>query len=323
MPPAHLAAPADTSAWRAFTALVAFSFARQWRVRQMGYVALALLALLCVTVAAMTFGPSGWELGNRTSFRFQTEVKNIPAMLDVVQMTPAPADSTSLTMMLFAPLRALLNDPKFTEDWAFLNFSRWVVFTMHLGFFLPLVTLAYASAGLGAEREGRTLIWLTTRPLPRWAIYVAKFLGGLPWCVAASMGGLAALCACGGELGHRAFLAYWPAILAGTVAFAALFHLLGAVARRPAVVGLVYIFFFETLVANLPGSLKQFSLNYYTRSLLYHEVTATLESVAPASLDVYAPADPAAAWATLTLVSVLLLAAGMAAFARQETPEGD
>ena len=48
-----------------------------------------------------------------------------------------------------------------------------------------------------------------------------------------------------------------PSVLAGSIALAALFHLMGALVRRPAVVGLVYIFFFETLVANLPGSQRQ------------------------------------------------------------------
>src|SRR5437660_657611 len=82
--------------------------------------------------------------------------------------------------------------------------------------------------------------------LPRWAVYLAKFLGVLPWCLLASLGGFAALCAAGGEYGARALQTYWPAAVAGTVGFAALFHLVGAVFRRPAVVGLVYAFFFET-----------------------------------------------------------------------------
>ena len=89
------------------------------------------------------------------------------------------------------------------------------------------------------------------------------------------------------------------AFAAGTIGFAALFHLVGAVFRRPAVFGLVYIFFFETLVANLPGSLKQLSLNYYVKSLLYNEATAAVTTATPESLDVYAPADPVTAWITL------------------------
>ena len=122
---------------------------------------------------------------------------------------------------------------------------------------------------MGAEREGRTMIWLLTRPQPRGAMYVAKFLGVLPWCVLISLGGLAALCFAGGPVGRTAFVTFAPVAVMGSIAFASLFHLLGAVVRRPAVIGLAYIFFFETLVANLPGSLKQLSVNYYVRSALF------------------------------------------------------
>jgi ABC-2 type transport system permease protein len=312
------APPRTTSFTAAFWALVVFSFARQWRVRQMAWVALGLLVILAVTVAVMSFGPSGWGLENRYSMRFDALVKKIPEQLDIVQMTPNTSEGSALSMMVFASFRGILADQKFLDDWAFLNFSRWVVFAMHLSFLMPLFTLAYASAGMGSERESRTLIWLLTRPMPRWAIYLAKFLGGLPWALAASGGGFVVLCLAGGSLGLRALVTFWPAVLMGTIGFAALFHLMGTVFRRPAVVGLVYIFFFELLVANLPGSLKQLSLNYYIRSLLYNEATGALTVVAPESLDVYAPASPLMAWATVMGVTVVLTLIGMVIFTRQE-----
>lgn len=311
-------APEDASAGRAFVALAVFSFARLWRVRQMGWVAVGLLAILTAIVGVMTHGPVGWGLGERYSPRFQTRYADYPRDLDRVQMTPLPGDATAIQMAAFAPFRAALADDKFLADYAFLNFSRWVVFVMYLTFLLPLFTLAYASAAIGAEREGRTLIWLVSRPLPRWAVYLAKFVGVLPWCVIASGGGFAVLCLAGGDLGRRAAAAYWPAVLAGTVGFAALFHLIGAVFRRPAVVGLVYVFFFETLVANLPGSLKQLSLNYYAKSLLYNEGRAAVGSAVPEQLEVYAPTDPTTAWGVLLGAAAGLTLVGMAVFARQE-----
>lgn len=302
----------------AFVALVAFSFRRQWRIRQMGWVAIGLLAVLTGFVAVNTHDPAGWGLPDRKSVRFQATYREIPQQLDLVQGLPLPPDGVALQFGVVGAFRAVLADDKFLADWAFLNFSRWVVFGMYLSFVLPLFTLAYASGAVGAEREGRTLIWLFTRPLPRWAVYLAKFLGVLPWCLLASVGGFAVLCLAGGEMGRRAFLAYWPAAVAGTVGFSALFHLIGAVFRRPAVVGLVYVFFFETLVANLPGSLKQLSLNYYARSLLYNEATASLGAVTPESLDVYAPADPTTAWVTLLAATAGLTLLGMYLFGRQE-----
>ena len=322
--------PPHFSAVRAFVALVSFSFRRQWRVRQMGGAALGLLALLATTVAVITYGPVGWSLPNRKAriadrmtdgSVLMTHRQYSEERLIIYQGLPGPADQFGMKAALFAPFHAIVADEKVQVDWSFLSFSRWVVFVMFLGFLLPLFVLAYASAGIGTEREARTLIWLLSRPLPRWAVYLAKFFGGLPWCLLASLGGLTVLGLAGGELGWRAVQVYWPAAAGGAVAFAALFHLIGAVFRRPAVVGLVYIFFFETLVANLPGSLKQLSLNYYVRSLMYNEATSEVHSAVPSNLDVYAPATPTTAWVTLALATIGLTLLGMVLFGRQEPAE--
>ena len=204
------------------------------------------------------------------------------------------------------------------EDYALANFSRVVVGNLFLAFLLPLFTLAYGSAGVGSEREARTLLWLFTRPLPRWAVYLAKWLGGLPWCVGACALAFEALCLAGGELGQRAGAAYWPTVLGGAAAFGCVFHMVGALFRWPTVVGLVYVFFFETLVGLLPGGLKQFSLNYYLRSLFYNRLTAVTPTVRPESLDTYQPAEPGTAWLVLTVVAMVVTVLGAWLFARQE-----
>ena len=82
--------------------------------------------------------------------------------------------------------------------------------------------------------------------------------------------------------------------------------------------GLVYIFFFETLVSNLPGSIKQLSLSYYVRSLFYNATAAEIATVQPESVDVYSPVDNGTAWAMLLGVAVVLTALGMILFGRQE-----
>lgn len=212
---------------------------------------------------------------------------------------------------------------------AFTNFCRWVVFTLYLAFLLPLFTLAYATGAIGAEREGRTLLWLITRPLPRWAVYVAKLLGMLPWCVGVSGFAFAVLAVAGGDQGRKALGVFWPQVLIGAVAFGCVFHMVGALFRRPTIVGLVYVFFFETLVANLPGGLKQFSLNYYLKSLFYNRLTALTSvpdesdplkfyGVRPEGLDTYQAAEPSTAWVVLILVSVAVTALGAWLFGRQE-----
>jgi hypothetical protein len=198
----------------------------------------------------------------------------------------------------------------------FLLFGRWVMFSLFVSFLLPLWCLSFATEAIGGEREARTLVWLTTRPLPRWSIYLAKFVGLLPWCVGLTVGGFAVICLAAGEPGRIAFRLFWPAVLMGTLAFVALFHFIAAVARRPTVVGLVYAFFLELLLGDMPGLMKRVSVSFYVRCLMFD--AARDFGVTPDRPHVYLPVDGPTAWAVLTAVTAGLLAAGMVMFSRAE-----
>ncbi|MBX9581967.1 MAG: ABC transporter permease subunit [Gemmataceae bacterium] len=326
------------SSFTAFLALVGLAFRRQWRVRGVGWVGLALLGLTAGVVALVTAGPAGWGLEGqrvrRTGVTYRAYAAQLtpegryaaltappeelpPRPVHPLE-TPSPLDPTreGLRSLLLSVPHAVLSSDRFRADWAFLNFTRWVVIGAYLGFVLPLFTLAYASGALGTEREARTLVWLLTRPIPRWAVYLGTLLGTLPWCLVFAGGGFAGVCLAGGGPGREALRVFWPAALAGAVAFAAIFHLVGAVFRRPVVVGLVYVFFFEYLVAALPGSLKLLSVTFYARSLMYNEALA---AGFPADrLDLSQPVSAATAWAVLAVVTAAATGLGMWLFTRAE-----
>lgn len=320
---------------RGFLALILFTLKRQWRTRALGLVSLALLALMTATIAIITHVQKAWPIETRVAWitdAQKPEGKSIRMnyaqygveRLPLYEMLPGPAGTFGQKAAVVGAYQFLLladEARSFREDYAFVNFSRWVIFGLYLTFLLPLFMLAFASNSLGGEREARTLIWLVTRPLPRQAVYVAKFLGVLPWCVAAAFLGFACLCLVGGDLGRRAFIVYWPSVLVGSIAFAALFHFIGALFRWPAVVGLVYIFFFEFLVNNLPGSLKRLSLNYYIRSLLYSDVAEVAPSVRPGIVDVYDPLGSTVCWIVLLSATVVITTVGAILFSRQEPQE--
>ena len=341
---------APPSALTAFGVLVAHSFQRHLRVRQMGLVAVGLLGIVVIVVAANTASPAGWQLESRrvsrTKFTYGEtgerllpdkryryfdaddpiyKETNPPLWLQVpAHELPNPFDPTRDSfqrLMLSIPHAILqpeddLAKKRFLHDWAMMNFSRWVVLGSFVGFILPLFTLAYASGAFGTERESRSLVWLMTRPIPRSAIYFAEFLGTLPWCLAFGVGGFVALCVAGGEYGKIALSLYWPAAIAGTVAFSALFHLIGALFRRPVVVGLVYVFFYEALVSTLPGSMKLASLTFYVRSLMYNEAVAA--GYQTGVLEVAQPVTSATAWSVLIAATVGLNVLGMWLFARTD-----
>lgn len=324
----------------AFWVMTVQTFQRQWRVRQMGWVSVGLLALVVVSVGVVTYRDR-WGLPHRPVRRDLTNqqyadqqllpgrydpkryesysVPNPPGVAPIgPHEVPSPFDPlrNGVQSLILSVPHAVLSSQVFLDQWEFMNFSRWVVLGAYFGFVLPMFTLAYASAAFGTERESRSLVWVMTRPVPRSAIYLAKFLGTLPWCVLFGLGGFAALCLAGGALGLKALALYWPAAAAGTVAFSAMFHLVGALFRRPVVVGLVYVFFYEALVAALPGSLKLLSLTFYARSLMYNAAAAVGHPVA--MLDLPQAESTGNAWAVLAAATTGLTVLGMWLFASLE-----
>src|SRR5207253_4853613 len=105
------------------------------------------------------------------------------------------------------------------------NFTRAMMFSLFIGFLLPVWSLSFATEALGGEREARTLPWLLTRPMPRWSIFLGKYVAILPWALGLNVGGFWLMCRAAGEPGAEAFPLYWPAIAAGRFAFPAGVHL--------------------------------------------------------------------------------------------------
>src|SRR5581483_4750321 len=164
--------PALMSALRAFGVLVVQSFQRHWRVRQMGWVSFALLALVVGWVGVVTASPAGWDLpGQRvprtrlthaqaaeqltpTHRYFERNYRDEKGRPLAPWELPAPLTPTrdAIQNLVLSIPHAVLTSQKFVQDWGFMNFSRWVMLGAFLGFVLPLFTLSYASAAFGTER---------------------------------------------------------------------------------------------------------------------------------------------------------------------------
>ena len=286
---------------RSWFFLVGFSFRRLFRVKQMVGIAMGLLLLTCLITLLVTVN-FGWDRSDPKLRR------NNPMTIQFVAggMAGPVIENSSYVESLKRESRPLA------------VFSRWLVFFLFLGFLLPLWNLSFATSALGADRESRSLIWLMTRPMPRSGIYLAKFLAVMPWCIAVNLGGFVLICICGGETGRRALGLFWPAVLAGTFAFTAVFHLIAALFSRPAVVGLLYAFFFETILSELPvpGTVKRLSINYYTRCLMYS--AADKENIPTESASLFVPVSDRIAWLVLIAASVVITGIGMWLFSRSE-----
>jgi ABC-type transport system involved in multi-copper enzyme maturation permease subunit len=330
-------APVAPSAWRAWFYLVWLSWQRQARARQMVWIALGLLGFMAAFVAFNT-AAGYWDLRGR---RFRVDpgptqptrdAKGTPAPEAAPQgplMTTVGRQTEQAQAALYVLPRPVPGAPDMLavaaaqavlERSAFFVFARAIALALFLGFLLPVWSLAFATEALGGDRETNSLVWLLSRPLPRPAIYLAKFVALLPWTIGLNVGGFALICVLAGEPGRLALRLFWPAVVWGTLAFAALFHLVGAFFRRPAVVGVVYVFFLEIILNLMPGYMKRISISFYARCLMFD--AAATYGVQPNNPLAFLAVEAATAQAVLALVTVGLLALGTWLFARAQFSDG-
>jgi ABC-type transport system involved in multi-copper enzyme maturation permease subunit len=212
----------------------------------------------------------------------------------------------------------------FVEEWETVLFAKVIIVNLYV-FLLPLLCLCFGTQALGGDWEERSLVWLLTRPLPRPAIYLAKFVAALPWTLGLTLGGLTLVGALAGQAGLEAVAYFLPAIALGTVAYLSLFQLLGAWFRRSTVIGVVYSFVLEVLVGTMPGLVKRASIGFYIRCAIFDRAAdvglATQQgrpAVAPDNASFYMSVDGTVAVTMLVLITVGLLVAGMVVFSRRE-----
>lgn len=196
------------------------------------------------------------------------------------------------------------------------DFVQRVIMGVYVSFLLPIVTVIYGTSAFGEEREQRTLVYLLIRPLTRWRLYLAKAAGILPVILLAGLLGYFAICWTGGRLGQPSWQLFWPAILRACLAYSLLFLLFGALVPRPAVVSIVYAFFIETMLGNMPGTIKRIAISYYCRCMMYDAGSEI--GLAPSIRAQFLAIDGSTAATVLDLTAIGLLVLGAWIFHRKE-----
>jgi ABC-2 type transport system permease protein len=191
------------------------------------------------------------------------------------------------------------------------------------GFLLVMLCVVFGSGVITAETEGKTIVYLLTRPVPRWRIALVKFTAACGavlltvWLSTLLLG----LTAYGpGGLGKSPLGRDMTILPVGVLAYGALALLLGALFTRPLIVGLLYAFFWESWVPNLPGEFEKLSVMAYLRALAPHPepeaetrgIAELLKSAASSTI------TPTMAWWVLSLVIVIGLGLALLLFSTRE-----
>jgi len=148
----------------------------------------------------------------------------------------------------------------------------WVLF---LRFIVPVLGVFYGTALVADEVEDKTLTYLFTRPIQRGAVLIGKYLAYLvctALVVLPSVMIVYFLLVPFGEIpaSFVPLLKDLGILAIGLAVYGALFALIGALLKRPLLVGLVFAFGWEQVALLIPGYLKRFTVAYYLQALVPH-----------------------------------------------------
>ncbi len=191
---------------------------------------------------------------------------------------------------------------------------------------VPLLALILGAAVVAEEIEDRTLTYLFTRPVPRAAVLLGRWLA-----TAVLTEGLILLSAATtfailkGGTGDDPRWALPPGMdaamirtsLLGGLVYSALFSAGGALVKHPMIAGIGYTFVIEGFVANLPGQNPSFTVQFHLKSHLAGAGPGFAERMRELTEhQVLLPPDEALR--TLWIVLFAALAAGSLAISRRQ-----
>ncbi len=191
-----------------------------------------------------------------------------------------------------------------------------IAWIMNVQCVVPLVALILGSTVVAEEVDDRTITYLLTRPIPRSAILIGRWLAVLlvvtvmlwasGWVVFIIFDRIAAdvyELTQPEEVRRRII----NVVLLGGVTYTTVFAVAGVLFRRPIIVGLGYTFAVEGLMANLPGSNQSLTIQYYLKSyLLAGDPELSRRLMHPLSIELVPPEEGLRMIAWITLVALVV-----------------
>jgi ABC-2 type transport system permease protein len=197
-----------------------------------------------------------------------------------------------------------------------------VIMGFELQFLILVLALFYGSSICTDDIEGRTLTYLTTRPVPKIHLLLGKYAAVALLLIAFVITGLllAFLFLYAGNLGDGAAwlrLAGSAGVLAlGLLCYMALFTFAGTFLKKSVLFGLFFCFGWESVVQYFPGATQRLTVMHYLKSLL--PVGTSGGGKLAFLLFRLEPTRPLAAVAVLLGLTAAFLAAAAFVFARKE-----
>jgi ABC-2 type transport system permease protein len=191
-----------------------------------------------------------------------------------------------------------------------------MIWFLFLRFIVPVLGIFYGTSLMADEIEDKTITYLFTRPIPRSAVLIGKYLAYLASTVLIVLPSVMLVYFLVVPIGGGSIAATFPNLIRdlfllalGLAVYGAVFAAVGAWIKRPVLFGLFFAFGWENVAMLLPGYLKRFTVAFYTQSLVPHAMPSDslltiLQSVFKESVS--------AVEAVATLLAVLAVALALA-----------
>lgn len=195
-----------------------------------------------------------------------------------------------------------------------------VIMVFYLQMVILVLALFYGTSVCSEEVEGKTLPYLTTRPLARSAIVLGKYAAYA--LIAAAMTSLGVILSflilnidnLRDAAAAAALMRYLAVLLCGILSYGALFTLFGSALKRAVFFGLLFSFGWENVIQYFPGSTQRLAIAHYLKSFLpapppgrFAFLTFRLE-----------PTQPGIALLILGLLTAACLALAAVVFSKKE-----
>ncbi len=151
-----------------------------------------------------------------------------------------------------------------------------MIWIFYLRFTVPVLGVFYGTSLMADEVEDKTITYLFTRPIPRGAVLVGKYLAYLACTVFVVLPSVMLVyllvVPIRGSLGgaFTDLLKDLVLLSVGLAVYGAVFAFVGAKFKRPLLIGLIFIFGWEQAALAFPGYLKRFTVAYYLQGLVPH-----------------------------------------------------
>jgi len=152
-------------------------------------------------------------------------------------------------------------------------FSNIIVF-FYLQFLILILALFFGTSVCSEETEGKTLTYLTTRPIPKSALILGKYSAyTLLIIMMVNVGVILSFAIL--NLSHlldfsryRVLVRDMGVLTLGLICYTSFFTFIGTFLKKSILFGLIFSFGWENIIQYFPGSTQRFTIVHYLKSLL-------------------------------------------------------